>query len=166
MAYNPLKKEFEIWVDGSSMDGGRNMGAGWIICDSESQQYTEYSSIIETGHKGSSTIAEAIAAQLALLTIPEGAAVILHTDCLDVMRILKSQDTPQQAAPNTSKTRKELCNSLIALFNSKAGRKLIVIPVKTNDSDPYLQEAHQLAQEGAMQAKAEHKNTDFLKNKK
>lgn len=154
MGQSALKNKFEVWVDGSSMDGGKNMGAGWIVCDHKTHQCIEHSSAIKTGHKGSSTIAEALAAQLALLTIPEGAAVILHTDCLDVMNILKSQNAPQRAVQNTSKARKELYDSLTLLFNSKYGRKLIVIPIKTNDSDPHLEKAHKLAQEGAMQARA------------
>lgn len=166
MGQSALKTEFEVWVDGSSMDGGRNMGAGWVICNHINHQCQEYSSAIETGHKGSSTIAEAIAAQLALLTIPEGAAVVLHTDCMDVMKILKSQSAPKELTQNTSKARKELYNSLIELFNSMSGRKLTITPVKTNDSDPHLKEAHNLAQEGAMQARSRHNKINLSTNKR
>lgn len=154
MKQGALQQEFEIWIDGSAMDGGRFMGAGWVVCDRQTNNYTEYSSALGPHHKGSSTIAEIEAAKLALLTIPAGAVVKLHTDCLAVMDILQAQSWPKKLARNASKARKKLGDTLTGLFKSKAEKKLTVIPVKTTDDDPHLKEAHYLAQEGAMKAKS------------
>lgn len=154
MKQGALQQEFEIWIDGSAMENGRFMGAGWVVCDHQTHHYTEYSSALARQHKGSSTIAEIEAAKLALLTIPAGAVVKLHTDCLAVMDILQAPTWPQKLARNASKARQILGDTLTGLFQSKADKKLTVIPVKTSDDDPHLKEAHYLAQEGAIKTKA------------
>ena len=155
MENNTNRQHYHIWVDGSALNSGQYMGAGWVIVsDKNDQKPVMGHKSIDLPISGNSIIAEAKATELALLSIPNNSLVTLHTDCKMVMDILENKKKMKNKNNNSSKTRKKTLDALSSLFNTIQKQHVFIMPVKTNDTDPNLLMAHNLAQQGATQAKA------------
>jgi ribonuclease HI len=148
------KKHYHIWVDGSALNCGQYMGAGWVIKDDKTKVAKSGHNAINKPQSGNSIIAEAKAAEMALLEVPSESVVTLHTDCKMVMDILDNKKQIKKKSNNSSKSRKKTIDALTSLFNTIEEQKVDVRPVKTTDKDPNLLLAHKLAQTGAEKAKS------------
>jgi ribonuclease HI len=137
----------ELFVDGSAFRDGRDMGAGWVIRRNDGT-ISEHAQAVMEPHKGSSVLAEITAAQLALLSIPEGSVVTLHSDCMKVVNILQTGERGRERT-------RAISDAITGLF-AAAARHVLTTVYSSDAKNSLMRSAHHLAREGAMEAQQRH----------
>lgn len=134
---------YQIWCDGSYRQAHHRLGSAWICVapDGTETERTIKHPVLQDTHAHGSDLAEIYAFTDAIAPLPDGADVVVHMDCRNVIEWLTSEKLSNKAKASEPRIRL----AFEAAVSAKRRMKHVEIVYTSDKNSPNMGRVHTLS---------------------